>query len=181
MGLKSRSPREIFDMQQRPRVSGHTLLRLRLRRGNDVLDPRGLRVVCPEYPLSAKCSVATAAHSELASQITALLARSSWRSPCRSEKLGRSSSTAPTDPYRERALRSCAHGAAAVGSCARSSLLSGPEGPEPALGSCCTAVSVGSSTARHGVLCADIASMQQMGPRREYGLSCQCAIIHEPA
>jgi hypothetical protein len=124
-GLKGRSPREIFDMQQRPRVSGHTLLRLRLRRGNDVLDPRGLRVLCPEYPLSAKCSVATAAHSELASQITALLARSSWRSPCRSEKLRRSSSTAPTDPYRERALRSCAHGAAAVGSCARSSLLQG--------------------------------------------------------
>ena len=58
-------------------------------------------------------------------------------------------------------------------------LLSGPGGPEPALGSCCTAVSVGSSTARHGVLCADIASMQQIGPRREYGLACQCAIMSQ--
>ncbi len=56
----------------------------------------------------------------------------------------------------------------------RGFLLSGPEGPEPALGSCCTAVSssVGSSTARHGLLCADSGSMQQIGPRLEYdGLS----------
>ena len=45
-----------------------------------------------------------------------------------------------------------------------SAVLGGPEGPEPALGSCCTAVSVGSSTARHGLLCADLASMQQIGP-----------------
>ena len=37
--------------------------------------------------------------------------------------------------------------------------LGGPEGPEPALGSCCTAFSVGSGAARRGLLCAVSASM----------------------
>ena len=55
-------------------------------------------------------------------------------------------------------------------------ILGGPEGPEPALGSCCTAVSVASSTARHGLLCADSASMQQIGPRVEYGLSSSASV-----